>query len=161
MALPFYDETTLPCFNLPFENQHTRSKKYLGRKALTGKVYATLNFTVLNDDEMNALHEFWRVDCNYGTEPFVADIPLFGKNLTTEGELAFIVMWHDDFKPTKVDLHWTLKIRIRILAPIVYVLDDLGNYITNDAGERIYTDSSLHTATDNIIDYIQYADITL
>lgn len=161
MSIAYYDETVLPCFTLPMENVHTRSKKYLGRKALTGKVYATLNFTILSDAEMDALHIFWRHTCNYGTEPFVATLPIFGMRKETGYDVAFICMWHDDFKPNKVDLHWTLSIKIRLLARVEWVTDDAGNYITNDNGDRIYTDNSLHPATDNIIDYLQYADITL
>lgn len=158
MALAVFDETVLPCMNLPFENVHSRSKKYLGKKALTGKVYATLSFTAINDAEMRALHDFWRIDCNYGTEPFVLPAPLFGKAVSA---VNFIAIWYDDFKPTKVDIHWTLKIRVRILAPIIWVYDDAGNHVTNDNGDWIYTDESLHTSADNVIDYLQFSDFTI
>ena len=59
----FYNNNLLPCMGFPFKNVHSFSKRYLGGKALTGKVYADTTVVCKDDIEMNTLHAFWRVDC--------------------------------------------------------------------------------------------------
>jgi len=158
MAIPFYDETNLPCITFPMENVHSQSKRYLSNKALTGKVYATMNIIAKTDADMNALHTFWRVDCNYGLEPFILSVPLFGMSPSS---VEFLTQFLGDFVVTKVDNHWTAKIKVAIKTPMMFVKDDAGERITDDNGDYIFTDSSLHPSTDNIISYIRYDDIVL
>jgi len=158
MATAFYDEALLPCITYPMENVHTKSKRYLGNVALTGKVYATINMVAKTDSDMDNLHIFWRVDCNYGLDPFIIAIPIFGMPTSS---LDILCQWVGDFTPTKVDTHWTIKQKLKILSPIQVVKDDVGDYVRDDNGNYIYTDISLHTTTDNIISYITVTNFVI
>ena len=161
MATSYYNRTIepLPCMSFPFENTHGKSKRYLGNQALTGKVTATTTVICKDDDEMNDLHTFWRVDCNYGLEPFIFNAPLFGFSTAT---FDFLGEFLGDFKPTKAKNGiWTITLDINILAPIFLVRDDAGDPITDVHGEYIYSDASLHQSADNIISYITLNQIVI
>ena len=158
MAIPIYDNT-LPCMSFPFENVHIRSKRYLGNTALTGKVRATTTVICENDAEMNALHNFWMVDCNYGLEHFVLTAPIFGY---PANGLSLLTQFIGDFKPIKaMDGIWNIKLNLRIVAPITFVKDDNGNYITDDNGDYVFADNTLPDTADNIISYVTLADIVI
>lgn len=161
MATSYYNAVGngLPCMGFPFKNTHTFSKRYLGGKALTGKVRAETTVITDKDTEMDALHTFWRVDCNYGLEPFIFSGPLFGMAVSTTDYLAQFV---GSFEPTKdKDGIWTVTLNLKILSPIALVRDDAGEAIFDNNGEYLYTDLSLHTTTDNIIDYISLPNIVI
>ena len=159
MATSYYNANGLPCMSFPFKNTHKASKRYLGNKALTGKVRATTDIICESDAQMNELHTFWRVDCNYGLEPFIFNGPLFGFN---KSNVDFLGEFIGDFSPTKDnDGLWKITLDINILAPIFLVRDDAGDPITDVHGEYIYSDASLHQSADNIVSYISRHNIVL
>lgn len=159
MATAIYDNSLLPCMTFPFNNTHTKSKRYLGGQALTGKIYADIKITCKNDDEMIALHDFYSVDCKYGLDPFIFTAPLFGFDTDI---VDFVGEFEGDFSPVKDEtLLWTVTMKVKILAPILLIRDDAGEIVTDDAGEYIYTDTSLHSSSDNIISYVPTDNITL
>ena len=159
MAVPYYNANGLPCMGFPFENTHRQAKRYLGNQALTGKVRATTTIICETDAKMNDLHTFWRVDCNYGLEPFIFNAPLFGFDTST---FDFLGEWIGDFKPTKaMNGIWTIKLNIRVLAPIFLIRNDAGEPITDNNGEYIYSDASLPSSADKIISYISKHDIVV
>lgn len=159
MATAYYNDGTLPCMSYPFKNIHAFSKRYLGGKARTGKVTATTNVICQTDDEMSALHTFWRVDCNYGLEPFVFNGPLFGMDT---GSVDFLAQFVGNFEPTKdKDSIWSVTLNLKIIAPIFLIYDNQGVPVTDNNGDFLYTDASLHVTTDNIVDYISLPNFVI
>ena len=154
MAIPFYDITpNLPCVTFPLESKHTKSKKYLGYKALTGYVYATLNFTAKNDEETNALHTFWRVDCNYGLEAFIIKMPLFG---FPTGDMDYLVQFVDDFVTNKGEIVTTIKMKVKVISPVTLIYNDDGYYVLDNNGDYVYNgidriDNNKGYTIDNIV----------
>jgi len=134
-----YDETILPCITFPLDNTHEKSKRYLGNKALSGEIYANINLLPKNDTEMKALYDFWKDDCNYGLNPFLIPLPIFGRT----GDLEYPclqVKFVEEIKSVKVDLHWTVKIKLKVLGNVYYIVDDVEDYIIDDSGNYVVTD---------------------
>jgi len=104
---------------------------------------------------MQALHTFWRTTCNYGVAPFVLPVPMFGMDVD---EINFLAQWIGDFKPSKVDTHWTVRPKVRLFSQVFFVKDDAGELITDDNGDYVFADGSLTTAADKIIPYITLED---
>ncbi|MFT7880718.1 MAG: hypothetical protein ABXS91_10030 [Sulfurimonas sp.] len=140
MTIPIYDESILPCITFPLENTHQETKRYLGGKAITGEAYASISLIAKDDNEAKALYDFWVTDCNYGLEPFLIPLPVFGRNADTSAP-ALLVKFIGDAKDTKVANHWTAKRKLKILGAIHYVIDDQGQFVVDDAGDYIITDS--------------------
>jgi len=149
-TIPIYDEATLPCISFPLDNTHQATKRYLGGKAVSGEVYADINLFIKNDTEADALHDFWVADCNYGLEPFLIPLPVFGRETDTS-DPALLVKFVGDAKDTKNAGYWTAKRKLRILGTIIYIIDDGGNFILDDVGDFVLGGDGSYVATGNEI----------
>ena len=139
MSIPEYDLTLLPAIEYPYQNEKEATTKYLGGRAVTGEEYATLNIFMVSNAEALALYTFWKVDCNYGTIPFLAPIPLFGE-VYDKTMMTTMVQFIEDITADKIENHWKQGIKVKVLGTISYIVDDLGEYIVDDLGEYIVTD---------------------
>lgn len=151
MTIPIYDTNILPCITHPMRNRHMRSKKYLGGIAVVGSAEATVNVIAENDTEISALYDFWRYDCNYGLEPFLIPLPLFGLDFDPLYP-NILVQFADDLNINKEDTVWTSSIKIKVLGTIDYIVDAQGNFIVSSAGEYTVDANGDYVATGNIID---------
>lgn len=139
-VIPVYDYTLLPCIEHPLENNREATTKYLGKRALTGQEYSTLNIFMVDDTEAIELYKFWKTDCKYGTIPFLVALPFFGE--TYDKELpTTLVRFMEDISNNKEDYLWKQSIKIEILGTVSYIQDDSLNYIVDDSGDKITTDS--------------------
>ena len=157
-TIPIYDITTLPCISYPMENTAQKSKKYQGGYALTGNTKASVSLIAKNDTEMLALYDFWKTDCNFGLEPFLMPIPVFGN--TQDLYLpSLLVLFKSDLKATKNSSNWTIKMDLEIYGLVNYVIDDFGQFITSDTGEYVITADGNYVATGNVITSYRYREI--
>lgn len=147
MAYPEYDFTTLPAIEHPYNNEKEATKKYLGGRAITGEEYATLNIFATTNAEANALYEFWKTDCVYGTLSFLVPIPFMGETYDRDKPNA-LVQFIEDLSVDKEDVHWKQTIRVKVVGTVDYIYDDLGAYITDDSGAYIYTDTAINSNTE-------------
>lgn len=149
-TIAVYDETALPCLSYPFDNTEEHTKKYLGGEAMTGGAYATISITQMTDLEMQAVHEFRRVDCNSGLDPFLLPIPYFGLDVNVDLP-AVLVQFKSEFKSSRQKGYWSTSFKVEILGNIVYTIDDLGNYVVTDAGDFVVSDGGDFVSTGNNI----------
>lgn len=141
MAYPEYDFTTLPAIEHPYNNEKEATKKYLGGRAITGEEYATLNIFATTNAEANALYEFWKTDCVYGTLSFLVPIPFMGETYNRELPNA-LVQFIEDLSADKEDAHWKQSVKVKVLGTVDYLLNDLGEYLVNDGGQYLRTYST-------------------
>lgn len=147
MTIPVYDFATLPCVTFPMKNTHTKTKRYLGNKAITGKITTEINIIAETDAEMNALYEFWYTECNAGLEPFLIALPIFGKDGVTD----LLSRWNGDFIANKETESWSLSLTFEIMGSMIYVVDDNGDFIVSDAGEYTVADNGDYVPTGQTI----------
>lgn len=151
MTIPIYDTTTLPCIIHPMKNTHKKSKKYLGGIAVVNEIEASIKVKGKNNTEIDALYSFWRHECNYGLEPFLMPLPLFGSGYDAEFPHV-LVQFDDDLSVDKNNFTWTSSIKIKVLGTIDYIVDDQGNFVVSDTGEYTVDANGNYVATGNIVD---------
>lgn len=127
--IPIYDFNDLPKIEHPFNNEHEDTKKYLGKRAVTGQQYATLNISIESDTQAKALYDF--LDSN---EIFIISIPLFG---TLE---EYVVEYAQDLDMQKIATNWKQSTKVKILGTVNYIVDDSGNFLVDDSGNYIVDD---------------------
>lgn len=151
MTIPIYNIDVLPCIVHPMKNTHQKSKKYLGGVAVVGNMEATIKVKAKNNTEMSALYDFWRYECNYGLEPFLMPLPLFGSTYNPDYP-DILVQFDDALSADKNNITWTSSIKIKVLGTIDYIVDDQNNFIVSDTGEYTVDASGNYVATGNIVD---------
>ena len=141
MTYPEYDLTSLPTIENPYSNEKEVTKKYLGGRAMTGQEYATLNIFMVDNIEAKALYDFWKDDCNYGTDAFLVPLPFFGE-VYDKTRPNVVAKFIEDISAEKIDIHWNQGIKVKVLGTVDYITDDALAYITDDSGAFIYADST-------------------
>lgn len=152
MTIPIYDSTSgaLPAITFPMVNRRRATKRYLGGEAMTRPADTTLNIIARTDAQESAIDDFWRVDCNYGLEPFLIALPFMGKTVDfTKPEL--LVRFVGDVEDSFDGHLWKTKRKIQILGSIDYIIDAQGNFIVSDTGEYIVTENGDYVPTGNHI----------
>jgi len=138
--IPIYDFDILPTIEHPFESKRELTTKYLGKRALTGQEYSTLNVFMVDDDEAIELYKFWKDDCSFGTIPFLVALPFFGETYDKDFPTT-LVKFTEDISNNKEDYHWKQGINVKVVGEVDYIQDDSLNYIVDDSGGYITTDS--------------------
>lgn len=87
----------LPSLVLPVTITQKETKQYLGNRYHTSDINVTLSYSAKNQDELTALHEFWRVDCLNGSKPFILELDILGLSTTNK----FGVKWVGNFIASK------------------------------------------------------------
>lgn len=141
ISYPEYDLATLPALTIPYEDKQEVTKKYLGNRASTGQEYLNFDIFMVDNTERKALYDFWKDDCNYGAEPFLAPLPLFGE-VYVKTMPNVVVQFIDEVSVAKQDIHWSTTISVKVIGTVDYVYDDALAYITDDSGAFIYADST-------------------
>lgn len=150
MTIPVYDITTLPAIIYPMTNEHEETTIYLGNRAVSGKIKAGLTIKARNDTATAALYDFWLTDCNYGLEPFLVPLPVFGRP-TNDADPSLLVRFAGPLALSKDGQIWNgSSIKVDIIGTIDYVIDDFGNFIVSDLGEYTVADSD-YVPTGNVI----------
>tara|TARA_R110000772_G_scaffold5454_1_gene19453 strand:- start:2851 stop:3858 length:1008 start_codon:yes stop_codon:yes gene_type:complete len=138
MTIPYYNEDILPCISYPMSNSSEIPKRYLGSKAITHTPIVEIETIAKTGAEMSALHDFWELDCNYGLDPFVIGLPIFGDE--GDGSLNFnyfLVRFMDDTKDVKDPMVWKSKRKMKVLAEVYVIVDDAGNIVVSDGGNLL------------------------
>lgn len=128
MTIPVYNIETMPVITYPLVCTQEETKKYLGNIAITGAVFSDVNTVSVSDEQQNNLFTFWRDTCNYGTEPFMIPLPLFGEMIGEEYPALF-VKFIGGVKSTKKSSLWENKFKLEVIAKTSYNLDNIGNII--------------------------------
>ena len=144
MIIPIYDEETLPVIIHPVDNERGETVRYFGSKAITDGIKAKINIFPKSDTQMAALYDFWETDCNYGLDPFIIDIPVFGGAIG--GETGLLVRFQGKLSSSKVSMRWQQGIDLEILGNVIYVVDDSLNDVVSDGGALVISDGD-YTAT--------------
>ena len=139
MSYPIYNLNILPAITLPYKDKREVSKKYLGGRALTGEVYLDFDVFMESNTERKALYDFWKNDCNYGTQPFLIPLPLFGETYDKDRPNV-LALFTKEIEANKQDIHWTATTSVKAVGTIEYIQDDSSAYITDDSGAFIYND---------------------
>ena len=142
-TLPIYDDTgLLPCLTFTFKSTHEESKRYLGNQALAGDMYAYINIKPKTDEEMEALYSFWKDDCNYGLEPFILKIPVFGFNRDGTMSAGYVVKFLEDLNSVNTTGEvWEIRNqKLKLFGRVVYITDDSGTVLFDDSSELIWAD---------------------
>lgn len=132
-AVPIYDDTVLPCLTYPFSNKQSFTKKFLGNRAYTGAVYANITLKSSEADKVSALYAFWRDDCNYGLEPFIFNMPIFGIPMGID----ILVMFTKELKTTKNNTTWSSSMQLKVLGRAVYTEEVNGDFTLSDSGDFV------------------------
>lgn len=151
MNTPIYDVSTLPCITYPMENKVEQTRKYLGGYAITGRTTATINVMAKSNAEEKALYDFWRTDCNYGLEPFLIPIPLFGDEVISPQAPTLLVKFKSDLKSTKESGRWKSSFEVEVFGLFIYIVDDQGNFVVDDTGEYKVLADGTYVPTGNVI----------
>lgn len=141
-AIPIYDPISLPCISTPFSDTQVATSRYLGRKAFSNDVYADLKMTTDSNDEAYALELFWREECNYGLEPFIIHLPVFG----IDTNIDLLVMFRGEIKDIKNEFIWNSSRSLKILGKIVYVVDGNGDFTLSQEGDFVLDEDSNYVA---------------
>lgn len=152
MTIPIYDTSTLPIISLPLKDTKTRTMRYLGNRGITGDIQADVELKASSDSQVAALYIFWKDECNYGLEPFIMPLPIFGRP-TDVNAPDLLVMFTKESKDTKTQGQWSSKRTLKILGKVVYtinidgdfILSDEGQFTLDDNGNYIALTSRLHT----------------
>ena len=147
-TIPVYDEATLPYIVYPLNAVHELPRRFLGRRAVTGEVYADVSVVSNNDTYAKALHDFWITDCNYGLDPFLIPLPIFGRDSDTSHP-ALLVKMVSDIDYNRQNVTAISKFRVKVLGEVSYVVDDLGDFIISDTGDFVISDTGDYVATGN------------
>ena len=150
---PYYDECVLPTIVHPFTTIIEEPRKYLGNTAVTKNRYLTINFSAIDNDSIAALNSFWVNECNYGKDPFVVSIPLFGKKSNSGIPSGFLVKFIEQIENSKDDYTWKSSTKLRIISEVTTILDDNGNILVDDYGNVIVLDTISETNFTGISNY--------
>lgn len=150
MTIPIYDINTMPCITYPMKNTQVQTKKYLGGKARTQQVDIVINIMAKSDAEMLALYTFWKTECNYGLEPFLLPLPIFGETFNPAAP-HILAKFNGDISVDKTGAVWEASMNILVLGTIDYIIDDFGNFIVSDTGEYMVDANDNYVATGNIV----------
>ena len=138
MIIPIYDETALPVIIHPVDNERGETVRYFGSKAITDGIKAKINIFPKTDTQMAALYDFWETDCNYGLDPFIINIPVFGGAIG--GETGLLVRFQGKLSSSKVSVRWQQGIDLEVLGNVIYVVDDALNDVISDGGDLVVSD---------------------
>jgi hypothetical protein len=141
-TIPIYDQTVLPCVTFPMVNTRAKTTRYLGQRAITGDIYAELNMVGEDNQQVKALDDFWKNECNYGLEPFLIRLPVFGRST----DVDILVTFSNDIKDTRNVTRWDLKRKIKVLGLVVYTIDGNGDFILSDEGHYVLDDDGNYIA---------------
>jgi len=150
MAIPIYNIDTLPTITFPMKNTHVSTKKYLGGRAVTGEVEININLIANSNIELKALYDFWLTDCNYGLEPFVIPLPLFGSEPSLTNP-TLLVKFISDIETEKVSSIWRANLKLEVFGTLDYIINDLGEFVVTDNGEYTLGDGGEYVPTGNVI----------
>jgi len=142
MTIPIYDQSILPCVNLPMSNLQEVSERYLGYRALSGEMYADITITAKSHSEAKAVNDFWKNDCTYGLEPFIIHLPFFGD----ETDVNLLVMFQKDIRDSRSEIVWALTRSLNILGKVVYTVDGNGDFILTTEGDFVLSDTGDYIA---------------
>lgn len=140
---PIYDMNVLPTITKSFSSSQEATKKYLGKRAITGQEYANISLFSVDNAQTKALKQFWRDDCNYGMLPFLAPLTMNGVEVNRDLPNA-LCQFTDEFSIDKQDIHWTGTIKLKVLEyseNFYRLVDDAGNIMVDDAGNTLYSTS--------------------
>ena len=144
MATPTYDASAMPVIETPFESSQEVTKRYLGKRAVTGQEYTSINLFGEDDSKIKALYEFWRDDCNYGTVQFMVGIPVHGSEHSRYVPNA-LCEFTEEVAETKEGVHWKQSIKLKIInysANTYTIVDDAGNLMVDDSGNVLASTST-------------------
>jgi len=150
MTIPIYDIATMPAIIYPIANDHEETEIYLGNRAVTGYVTADITLKARNDAHIALLYDFWLTDCNYGLEPFLVPLPLFGRP-TNEELPSLLVRFKGKMSVSKDNSLWSSSLQLDIIGTIDYIIDDEDNFVVADTGEYTVTNNGDYVPTGNII----------
>ena len=152
---PKYDLTKLPTIQHPFTSKQEITKKYLGKRAITGQEYATIELFAIDNAKTKALYDFWKDDCNYGTKQFLAPIPIFGIEYMKDYPNV-LCEFIENISSKKSSIFWVQTIKVKIIEyseVLGYVIDDNSNQIVDDSGNSIFYDTNYKTNSKKEIIY--------
>lgn len=139
--LPYYNEDSLPCLKYPVTVNKELPERYLGTKAVTKPVYVNLNLHGSTDLEVDALHTFWEVNCNYGLDPFVMAISINGYTASNLEFDFFLMRFTKEVQYTKGTKNWTIPVRAKVVGVVTAIVDDNGNLVVSDSLDGLSPDS--------------------
>lgn len=139
MIIPIYDIATLPPIIYPMTNEQEETEIYLGGRAVTGYITADIKIKAKNDAQMEALYNFWVNDCNYGLEPFLIPLTMFGK-ADSITHPSLLMKFSGPITAETSGCLWNSSIKLDRIGTIDYVIDDQGNFIVSDLGEYTIVD---------------------
>jgi len=134
MIYPVYDIELLPCIKSEAQYLQERTRKFLGGETLVGDKYITINITSDELDKVQALYYLWETSCNFGVEPFVITVNLFGEPTNC------VVKFVEDLVMNVSDLEYNSTIKLEFIDEIFYLVDDAGAYIVDDSQIYLYTE---------------------
>lgn len=139
MTIPVYDLATLPPIIYPMENTQEETEVYLGGRAVTGYITADIKIKAKNDAQMEALYNFWVTDCNYGLEPFLVPLNMFGK--TDDPDHPTLLMkFSGPISASTQGCLWNSSIKLDRIGTIDYIIDAQGQFVVSDLGEYTIVD---------------------
>ena len=115
MSYPIYRFNTLPSVEHPFTSTQEQTIKYLGNRTRVKEQYATLNLFIESNEQAQALYQFWKVDCENGTSPFMIPLPHFGVDYD-RSHADLTARFVEDLEMQKVDKHWKSSVKIEIIS---------------------------------------------
>lgn len=150
MTIPIFNKTALPCIQYPMKVTQEQSMRFLGGRAITGGVYVEMSLLAKSDAEEKALYDFWKDSCNFGLEPFLIALPIFG-NTFDEAHPDLLVQFVGDVSDNKEKGRWTTKRKLKVMGTLDYIIDVNGDFIVTSAGEYTVTAGGDYIPTGNII----------
>lgn len=151
MTIPIYDVSILPAIIYPMENIHEEPEIYLGNRAVTGYLSSDITIKARNDAHMALLYDFLITDCNYGLEPFLVPLPMFGVASGDNIKPTLLVRVSGPISMKTPGQTWTGQIKLERIGIIDYIVDNLGDFIVSDLGEYMITDGGDYIPTGKVI----------
>jgi hypothetical protein len=142
-AVPIYDRSEMPCIQEPFVRRRPPTIRYLGGNATTDNVYSDINILSATSVEAQLVYEFWKNKCNYGTEPFIINLPFYD---STEN-YDFLVMFTGGYKDVNNEFTWTSTVNIKVLGRIVYTIEPNGDFTLLGSGDFVLDENGNYVAT--------------
>jgi len=149
-TIPIYDPATITPLRYPMANTHEGVTYYLGGKALVERATATVNLKPRNNAEALALYTFWRDTCNFGIDPFLICLPIFGRE-DSQTTPQTLVRFEPGLTMNKVSLMWNASINLEVLGQIDdvtgdFIIDDLtSDYIIDADNNFIATGNNINS----------------
>lgn len=155
MSYPEFDKTTFSFVTYPVVDVHEKSKRYLGYKARSGDKY--FNIELKSNDGITsamtqAFYDFWKVDCKYGTSPFLIALPWMGSAHDNTLPNA-LVRFSEDIS-SSMNINWSSRHKLSIVGEVDYIDETLGIYAIRATTSTFTTDKLVIVpTTDPIILY--------